>query len=409
VATPESAELDRERVPAPVRELVRTLADAGHPTLLVGGCVRDLLRGEPVRDFDAATRASAEAVLELFPRAVPIGVRHGTVMIPTASGPVDVTALRAGSRIEDDLAHRDFTVNAIAFDPLGGELLDPFEGRADLARGRLRAVRSARERFREDPLRALRAARFAATLGLAPDPEVVSAMAECAGELGRVAVERIRAELDALLRGSQAGEGLALLRRTGIEAALAPGVSPGAARLVDALPPRLELRLAAWLRGARALSILRRLRFSRGRAERVERLLRLHPVDALADPAREGSVRRLLKKAGGDWDDLRLLRRAELRLEGAGPAAEACMAALEAAVARAERSGRLALHRLDLALDGKAVMAALGCGPGPAVGEALAHLTERVLDDPACNTREDLERLLREWWARRGRASRGAS
>ena len=157
-------------IPEPVLGIVETLGRLGHPSYLVGGCVRSLLRGEATVDYDVATAASPEAVLDAFARAIPTGLQHGTVMIPTEVGPVDVTAFRAGPKLEDDLAHRDFTINAMAYAPGEDALVDPFGGAADLEQRRLRAVGSARDRFAEDPLRALRAARLAATLDLQVDP-----------------------------------------------------------------------------------------------------------------------------------------------------------------------------------------------------------------------------------------------
>jgi tRNA nucleotidyltransferase (CCA-adding enzyme) len=401
------SDLDPECVPKPVREVLSALVGAGHRAVLVGGCVRDLLRGEEVRDFDAATDASPERVLALFPHAVAIGVRHGTVMVPTAGGPLDVTQLRAGPRLEDDLAHRDFTVNAIAWDPLRGTWLDPFQGRADLADGRLRAVRSADGRMREDPLRALRAARLVATLHLTPDADLRPAMRASVEALRRVPRERVRAELSVLLLGTHAGAGLALLRQTGIESDLAPGIADDAPEVVDALPRRLELRLAGWLRGGRSVSILRRLRFGRRRSEQVERLLRLHPIESGADPARDASLRRLLRRAGPLLEDALALRRAEVQAGSADPAVAVRLEALERGIERVRRQGHLVLQRLDLALDGRAVMERLGCGPGPAIGRALAHLTDRVVEDPSQNTPERLGEILDAWWAEqdRGRGS----
>jgi tRNA nucleotidyltransferase/poly(A) polymerase len=342
-------------------------------------------------------------VLALFPRAVPIGIRHGTVMLPTPGSPVDVTTFRGGPALRDDLAHRDFTLNAIAYDPAKGEVIDPFEGRVDLAKGRLRAVGSARERFDEDPLRALRAARFAAVLQLEIDPAVESAMAESVDALRGVARERVRQELTALLLASDAGRGLRLLRRTGIEASLAPAVSADAPEVVEALPVDLELRLAGWLRGARALRVLRQLRFSRTSAERVAHLLSWHPVEAGIDPDRDASVRRHLKRIGEDQAlKLLALRRAEL---GAGSEARSPRAselaarvdAVEAAFQRVHEHGVLALHRQALAIDGQEIMRLLELPPGPQVGRALAHLTELVVEDPARNTPEKLRELLAGW------------
>jgi tRNA nucleotidyltransferase (CCA-adding enzyme) len=394
-----------EAVPEPVRAAVAALRVAGHDAFLVGGCVRDLLLGLAVTDFDATTSAPPAAVLALFPRAVPIGLRHGTVMVPTGAGPLDVTSFRAGPRLEDDLAHRDFTVNAIAWDPASGRLVDPFGGVCDLRRGRLRPVGDARSRFAEDPLRALRAARLIASLGLGLEPSLLAAMGEVREPLRRVARERVRAELEALLLAPGAASGLELLRRTGLEAELAPGVAADAAAVVGTLPRDLELRLAGWLRGTRAEPILLGLRFGARRAAAVARLLARHPIDR-KPPRGDADVRRLLRR-GGEEGTLALLQLREAELAASAtpdPDARARLDALRAHVERVRASGSLALHRTDLALGGREVMALLGTGPGPQVGEALRYLGDQVIEDPACNTPERLAARLRAWSEeRRGR------
>jgi len=389
------------QVPPDVLLLLERLVRAGHPAFLVGGCVRDLLRGVAVRDFDVATAAAPERVLELFPRAVPTGLRHGTVMVPTSVGPVDVTSFRAGPELESDLAHRDFTVNAIAWDPLGDRIVDPFDGRADLAAGRLRAVGVAAERLAEDPLRALRAVRLAALLGLALDAGLEAALAAVAPRLREVARERVRRELEALLLAPGAGAGLARLRRCGLESVLVGTTAADAPAVVAALPPDLVLRLAGWLRGLRAGPLLGRLRFPRRVAAAVAELLLHHPVDADVLPESDTSMRRLLKRVGEDHvEPLIALREAELAADPSSPGREAALrrlAALRAAVERVRRSGALALRRLDLALDGRAVMEILGCAPGREVGRALRALTEAVVEDPGCNTPEGLRERLLAW------------
>jgi len=389
-----------ERVPEPVREIVERLRAAGHEAVLVGGCVRDLLRGGEVRDFDVATSARPEGVLALFPRAVPVGLRFGNVMVPEPGlGPVDVTTYRGGS-LREDLAHRDLTVNAMAWDLTGPEPVDPFGGGEDLQRGLLRAVGCPSERLAEDPLRALRVARLAAQLGFAVDPALEKALATTRAGLTRVPRERLRRELESLLRAPHSGRGLELLRRAGLEETLAPGTRADATAVVDALPPKLVPRLAAWLRGTDAETVLRRLRFSRVLCTRVGRLVRLHPVDLAASPHRPAELRRLLRRAdASDPAVLIGLRQAELDVAGA-PAQDPArrrLAALEDALARERRRGALALHRRDLALDGRDVMRLLGRGPGPHVGRALDHLTECVLDDPSLNTPARLEDRLRAW------------
>jgi tRNA nucleotidyltransferase (CCA-adding enzyme) len=398
-------------VPPAVLGLVHALAQAGFEAVLVGGCVRDCLRGVRVSDWDVATAASPERVLALFPRAIPIGLAHGTVMVPTAAGPVDVTSYRAGPSLRDDLAHRDFTLNALAWSPRENSLIDPFGGRADLAGARLRAVGSARERFAEDPLRMLRAARLVAQLGVRADDELEQAIRDAAAAIAGVARERVRRELALLLLAPGAGAGIELLRRTQLESVLAPGAAADFAALLPALPPDLELRLAAWLRGARSSAVLRNLRYSRRTLARIEHLLRLHPIEAGVHSARPVSVRRLLRRAGEDETDaLIALRRAELERGEASQRSDAAAARerlheLERAVAEVRRSGALALHRFDLAIRGDEVMRLLGIGPGPHVGLALRFLTECVIEDPACNTPEALRARLADWQRTRNSAA----
>ncbi len=403
----ENRVLRSHEIPHPVRALLAQLAESGHHSFLVGGCVRDLLRGGPVSDFDVATPASVEELLELFPRAVPIGLHHGTLMVPTRSGPVDVTAFRKGPRIEDDLAHRDFTINAIAFDPDEERVVDPFDGRGDLERHLLRAVGSAADRFAEDPLRALRACRLVAVLGLQIDPEVEAALPGARAGLARVARERVRHELCELLLGERVGDGLALLRRSGIEGDLAPGAPEDGPAVAAALPADLELRVAGWLRGARTTPILRALRFPRRSIEAVREILRAHPVEEGASGSSDVVARRVLRRVGERrFPSLAALRRAELSVgaRAGTPAAEASLARLgelEQAVTRVRRQGALALRRFDLALDGADVMRLLGCGPGPGVGRALRYLTDCVVEDPSRNTPEALRALLADWTASR--------
>jgi tRNA nucleotidyltransferase/poly(A) polymerase len=183
-------------VPPAVAALCVALRARAHEAVLVGGCVRDSLLGRSVRDWDVATSASVAEVLGMFPRAVPIGAsaRHGTALVPTEAGPVDVTTFR-GPDLESDLAHRDFTANAMAWHEAERCLIDPHGGRDDLAASRLRAVGRAADRFAEDPLRALRAARLLSELGLVPDAEIEDAMRSHTAALPALAPERVRSEL----------------------------------------------------------------------------------------------------------------------------------------------------------------------------------------------------------------------
>jgi len=417
--------------PAAVLQLLECLQRDGHEAVLAGGCIRDLLRGAPVRDWDIATSARPERSLVLFPRAVPTGLRHGAIMAPCAAGPVDVTTFR-GASLAEDLARRDFTINAMAWDPLRNAWHDPHGGRADLAAQILRAVGRAADRLTEDPLRALRAARLLAALNLRMDPALREALPGAAEALAQVAPERIRSELERLLLAPRAGRGMALLRHSTLEAALLPGVRADAAALVQLLPADLELRLAAWLRGAGS-GALSRWRFPKNRARNTERLLALHPVDRW--PSADAAMRRLRKRAGSEENLGRLftlreaelqlaeaqlrsaatseVQTAEMQLRGATDAAQSespqntapqsaaeiartreKLAALRAAL---KRTRGHAISAAALALDGRAVMEILGIGPGPMVGRALRHLLECVLEDPAQNQPGALRALLCAW------------
>jgi poly(A) polymerase len=326
-------------------------------------------------------------------------------MVPTPAGPVDVTRFRGGELLEDELALRDFTVDAIACDPIaegGPTLVDPQHGLRDLDANRLKTVGPARSRLEEDPLRALRAARLVAEIPVEADAELAEAMAGVRPALQSLGAPRLRQEVRPLLLAPRAGAGLELLRRTGIEAGLAPGVLPDAARLVDQLPADLPLRLAGWLRGTRAAKILVRLRFSAPLVREVESLLALHPLDGRLTPIRDPELRRLIKRAGDTHlDRLFTLREAELESGSVDPGevreVRERLSLLRAARDRLRSTGEEALRRTSLAIGGSQVMEILEIGPGPLVGRALRYLAQRVEENPGCNTADELRDLLRAW------------
>ena len=208
-------------IPAPVGEILKTLEAAGHGAWCVGGCVRDALLGRTPEDWDVTTAAHPEETMALFgDRAVPTGLRHGTVTVKTAAGGVEVTTLRRDGvyrdhrrpetvaftdSLEEDLRRRDFTVNAMAAD-LAGNLYDPLGGREDLAAGVLRCVGEPDRRFDEDALRILRGLRFAAQLGFALHRSTADAIRRRRNLLGDIAPERIWAELKKLVTGPATAE-----------------------------------------------------------------------------------------------------------------------------------------------------------------------------------------------------------
>jgi tRNA nucleotidyltransferase (CCA-adding enzyme) len=393
-------------IPAGVRSLLERLQSAGHESWLVGGGVRDLLRGQHPKDWDIATQALPDEVTRLFRRVVPTGIAHGTVTVLVPEGHVEVTTFRVESAYLDgrrpgavefrrdlveDLARRDFTINALAFDPVGGRFRDPFGGQEDLGRRRVRCVGVAAERFGEDGLRPLRAVRFATVLDFELDPETESAIPGALGVFDKVALERRRDEFLKLLLAPGVVRGLVLLRRTGLMDRLLPELAPAddAARnaRVGRSTPVLDVRLAALLVGvAEAASALDRLRLPGKTSETVRALLD-HPLPAAASASTDGELRRWLVRLGPErWD----LARGLAAATGADPTG-----ALGQRVA-AIVAARPPLSAKELALNGAGIMKALGVGPSPAVGDATRFLLEAVLDRPELNTAEALEALLRE-------------
>lgn len=259
-------------LPPYVTDLIKRLAAAGHRAYVVGGYVRDVLRGAPPGDCDVATDARPEAVMAIFGAAArPTGLAHGTVTVVADGHAVEVTTLRRDGayrdhrhpvsvafteRVEEDLARRDFTVNAMALAP-DGALIDPFGGQNDLERGLLRCVGDAQARFEEDALRILRLLRFASVLGFSAEAETARAAREKRDLLRSIARERVYAELNRCLCGDNAAQ--VLLDFPDVLGVVIPEILPcvgfdqrnphhcfdvwgHTARSVGAIPPRRELR-----------------------------------------------------------------------------------------------------------------------------------------------------------------------
>jgi tRNA nucleotidyltransferase (CCA-adding enzyme) len=402
--------------PSAVRWITRTLEEAGFETWAVGGAVRDVFLGHPSGDWDLTTRARPDDVRRLFRRTVPLGVEHGTVGVLSEDGVMfEVTTFRRdvetdgrhavvafADSVQEDLARRDFTLNAIAWHPLRQELLDPFDGVHDLEARVLRAVGEPAERFAEDFLRVLRALRFAGRFGLDVDPRTWTALCTATAELPKLSPERIREELlkvlDADARPSTA---LDLYVRSGSLRVLYPELQAlteaephrwaDTMRTVDALPRgRPLLRLAALLTPLdprEGAQILVRLRLSNAQVdETARRAAAPHPPAADA-PAAE--VRRWLARVGPER--LAALARLELaraRAGAVGRTPEDVVAAWRRA--RAVLGERPPLDAAALELDGRDLIA-LGLRPGPAFGRILDRLLDWVLEDPARNRRDRLE------------------
>jgi tRNA nucleotidyltransferase (CCA-adding enzyme) len=438
-------------IPPPVAELLRTLWSAGHAAYVVGGSLRDACLGRQATDWDLASDARPERLVEVFPGSV-YENRFGTVAVRHAGDVFEITTFRSdhdyadfrrphriefGDDIELDLARRDFTVNALAWGARPGEppeLVDPFGGLADVETRTLRAVGEPRARFEEDALRMIRAVRLAATLGFGVEPATLAGI-QARAELARyLSGERIAAELDKLLAAGTPSVGLRLMADTGLLAPISPDLSaqrgipqnkvPGedlwdhTLRSVDAArADRPVVRLAALLHdigkpatfadghfvghdrvGADlAGAFLDRLRTPRAVRERVVALVRQHMFSY--EPSwSAAAVRRFIGKVGRTrLEELFELREADNVGSGLTPDAGG-LGELRARV-EAELAADVVLERTDLAVDGRDLMTELDLEPGPRLGRILESLLERVVEDPVLNDRPTLLILARSMLA----------
>jgi putative nucleotidyltransferase with HDIG domain len=223
------------------RAIISKLRAEGHQAFLVGGCVRDLLLGAPPKDFDVATDARPERILQLFPRSGQAGAHFGVVLVRDGDGAqVEVATFRSDQEYTDgrrpssvrfetdprqDVLRRDFTINGLLMDPASGQVLDFVGGRADLANRLVRAIEDPDTRFREDHLRLLRAVRFAARLGFTIEASTFQAMRRCHASIAAVSAERIRDELARILTEGGARRGFELLDASGLLSDLLPEVT----------------------------------------------------------------------------------------------------------------------------------------------------------------------------------------
>lgn len=454
------ANLERALVPAPVLHILSRLQDKGFQAYLVGGCVRDMVLGIQPKDYDVATGALPDDVQGMFDRVIPTGKQHGTVTVLAQGRSVEVTTFRSEgeyldarrpSRVEfqtdidGDLSRRDFTINAMAYDPIAKELRDPFSGQRDLRDRLVRCVGDPRARFSEDGLRSLRAVRFAAALGFQIDPLTAQAIPGSVPSVRKISVERIREEFCKLLLSARPGLGLELLRKTRLLEVFLPelleglGQAQGSAYALDvyghalasveACRADLPLRLGALLHdvakprtavadsgttgvefpgheiagAALATQILDRLKFPRRLVEAVESLVLHHRLYRL-ETASDGDVRRFIAAVGEKNVETHFAL-AEANCRGRGTEVQRRLEDLRRFRARVDVILRAhpPLDARALAINGAEIMRILGVSPSPAVGEATRFLLERVLDDPELNSGDSLAAILRNWARSRGK------
>lgn len=446
------------RIPNEVRDVSEKLRNAGFESYLVGGCVRDLILNRRPKDWDVTTNANPEQIQAIFPDSFYTN-EFGTVGVLRETDDeslkiVEVTPYRTeslysdkrrpdsvkfGDSLEEDLARRDFTINAIAFDDSKGHLIDPYKGQKDIELKVLRTVRDPEERFEEDALRLMRAVRLVAELGFALDSATASAIQNKAQNLAFVSKERIRDEFVRILNSSQPMMALVLCQQLGLLEFIAPdlvrgiGVDQNQAHSYDVFGHLMrslqhaadkewdfDTRLAAvfhdvskpetrqwsdekkdWtfhgheVVGSRVTKrALEEMRFPRETIERVSKLVRWHMFFSDPDQITLSAVRRMIRNVGEEniWDllNLRICDRI-----GTGRPKEQPFR-FRKYKAMVEEALRDPISVTMLKTDGNRIMEQFHAKPGPKIGWTLNALLEEVLDEPTKNTEEYLDSRVPE-------------
>ncbi|NQU18441.1 MAG: HD domain-containing protein [Candidatus Saganbacteria bacterium] len=440
---------DQKLIPEGAIKIVKALNSKGFKCYLVGGCIRDLLLGKTPFEWDLTTDALPEEVAKLFEKVVPTGIEFGTVTVVLNDGNYEVTTFRKDQKYVDgrhptnvvftkdlleDLSRRDFTINAMAFDPLSNDLVDEFEGQKDLEKKLIRAVGDPKERFSEDGLRSIRACRFAAQLNFEIEKKTDAAINPTLDVTRKVAIERIQDEVKKMLgKADKPSVGFEHMQKTGLLELFMPELiatlgieQPKAFHKYDVFyhsiyacdhgpKDNLAVRLAALLhdickpeckdgdhfyghdqKGAETVErLLKRFKFSNQIIKKVINLVKNHMFN-YESKWTDAAVRRFMRRVGVEnTKDLFLLRFADTK-------------AMEREIDSAylmELQGRMdkildeenALHVSDLKIKGSDVMNELKIPPGPKVGKVLNELLEKVLDDPALNQKETLLELVKTY------------
>jgi tRNA nucleotidyltransferase (CCA-adding enzyme) len=464
-----TAKIEKFEIPEEVSHVTTVLEKAGFEAYLVGGCVRNLFMGKKPKDWDITTNATPEQILPLFPKTFyensfgTVGIVNEAVSAPTSESRssnqsvgdetlrvIEVTPYRLESEysdhrrpdkvtfsasILDDLKRRDFTINAIAYDPSTGEIVDPYGGVSDLARGIIKTVGNPNERFHEDGLRILRAVRFHVELGFPIDPDTEKSVLINKDLLKNLSRERIRDEFVKIIMSDRPMDGLLVCRKLGILHYIVPELEATFeveqnkahaydvwTHLLKALQHsadkgyQLHVRLAAlfhdiskpesrrWNKetgqwtfygheviGSRETErILDDLRFPREVIDKVVNLVRWHMFFSDTETITPSAVRRIIAKVGKDsiWDliNVRLCDRI-----GTGRPKENPYR-LRKYQSMIEEVMRDPISVSMLKTNGKQIMETSHIKPGPRVGEILNALLEEVLEDPSLNTEEYLNK-----------------
>ena len=439
------------KTPKTANKIIAALKDNGYQAYLVGGCVRDLLLGLNPDEWDVTTSARPDEVTKLFPKVAPTGIDYGTVTVILDKENFEVTTFRSDEKYVDgrhpsnvvftndvhkDLSRRDFTINALAYDPQTKELIDDFGGQKDLKKKIIKAVGQPLERFSEDGLRAVRACRFAAKLGFKIESDTLAAIAKTLAVTQKVAPERLHDEIVKMLSADKPSIGFELMRQTGLLKLIVPELEAGFGveqprqfhkydvywhnlQACDAAAKgNIALRLAALLHdiekpsckdgnhfynhdqvgAATAENILKRLKFSNADIKKITGLVSQHMFNYTSEWT-NAAVRRFIRRIGGlenvaDLFALRLADNQAMEREIDVQYLTELQKRIDKIVGEAN-----ALHIADLKVNGTDVMETLNVPAGPKVGQVLDALLEKVLDDPKLNDKTTLLKLIKDYAA----------
>jgi len=427
-----------QKIPDIVCKISERLIKSGYQAFIVGGAIRDSLLGLQAKDWDVATNATPDRIRDLFPEMTSFNLKHGTVTLVSKGRYFEVTTFRGigGSSlsIEEDLAHRDFTFNAMAYDITNKRIIDPFGGQQAMEEKVVRAVLNPSERFKEDPLRMMRAIRFSLELGYTIDTETLMAIKTMAEAIDKIAQERIRDELLKILMVRRPSAGFHLMRKSGLLKGILPEIVEGYRKrqnnyhrytiyrhimeTVDSVKGDPVLRLSAlfhdiakprvrkkingrwrFLDHATASAkltkkIMMRLKFSNDRITRVTHLIAHHMFEYKQELS-DRAVRRFIKQIGADnVDHLIALRKADDLAHGWGRGFEKDIEKFENRIdSQIKKSHPFTIS--DLAVNGHDVIKIVGLQPGPRIGQILNQLLEVVIEKPEYNQKDKLIEVLK--------------
>lgn len=438
------------KIPSGVNTIIKTLYENGFEGFLVGGCVRDSILNRNPNDYDVTTNALPDDIIRIFEKTIPTGIKHGTVTVLLNKEPFEVTTYRIDgeylnnrspeevtfvTNIKEDLARRDFTINAMAYNDEKG-LVDFFNGQEDLENKIIRCVGDADKRFNEDALRMLRAIRFSAQLDFDIEEKTLAAITKNSHLIKNISVERIADELNKCLLCNVPSKAFLLLEQTGLLKYILPDLQETVGfdqhtkyhnkdvfmhtlGVVDKVNPVLHLRLAALLhdiskpecffigkdnsghfyghdkKGAvKSTSILRKLHYDNDTVKKVHVLIKEH-MNVLQDPT-DAALKRLINRTSKELVfDLLNLMKSDI-LSCAPP-----FLALDNVSVMTERITKILdsnepLSSNDLKINGNDLIKELGMKPGKEIGETLKYLLNKTLEEPKLNEKNTLLKLAQE-------------